>query len=336
MIDGSYDEETGEAGPPEVAEAADADAPDEADTDHDELLLRVAQRHYFARRSLVEIGRELGISRFRVARLLEEGERRGVVDITLHRPAGTRRDLTIRLKAKYGLRHAVIVNAGGPGESRLRLALGKAGAQLLSNLLRDGDVLGVGWGRSVSAVADAAVSLPRCEVVQLSGITGPPDYSSMDLVRRFATLTGEAAYPLYAPMLLPDAVTANSLRRSAGIADTFARFRDVSVAIVAVGSWDPPNSLLRSHIPAKERDLLTAAGLRAELGGILLDAEGREIVTPLADRILSISGPELVRIPTVVAVAGRASKAVAIRAALQGGYVNALVTDAVAAQMLVE
>lgn len=339
MPDDGPEYPVGDVADPETghgAEALDPEVADDGPAEHDDLLLRVAERYYFARRSMVEIAREFGISRFRVARLLDEGERRGAVRITLHRPGRAQGELSTRLKAKYGVRHAVVVNSGGLGEGQLRLALGSAGARLLSSLLSDGDVLGVGWGRAVSAVADAAVNLPHCVVVQLSGITGPPSNNSMDLVRRFAALTGETAYPLYAPLLVPDAVTAKSLRSSPGIAETFARFRDVSVALVAVGSWDPPNSLLRSYIPPKVRDLLTAAGLRAELGGIFLDEDGREIATPLSHQILSISAAELADVPTVIAVAGHPSKAVAIRAALRGGYVNALVTDSAVAQALLD
>ncbi|MBN8884073.1 MAG: sugar-binding transcriptional regulator, partial [Salana multivorans] len=52
------------------------------------------------------------------------------------------------------------------------------------------------------------------------------------------------------------------------------------------------------------------------------------------DQIMSISAEELAQVPTVIAVAGGASKACSIRAALKGGYINALVTDQAAARHL--
>jgi len=308
---------------------------EEQGPDHDDLVLRVAERYHFARHSMVAIAQEFGISRFRVARLLDEGERRGAVRITLHRPRDGQRDLTTRLRSRYGLRHVAVVNASHLPEVQLREELGREGARLLAGLLADGDVLGVGWGRSVEAVANAVTTLPRCSVVQMSGITGHPSNNSMELVRRFSAITGEAAYPLYAPLLVPDAATAHALRTSHGIAETFERFRGISVGLVTVGSWDPPNSLLRSFISPRVREMLTAAGLQAELGGVFLDDEGHEIETPLSGQIMSISAEEFRAIPTVIAVAGHTSKARAIRAVLRGGYVNALVTDdAVARQLL--
>lgn len=301
---------------------------------HDDTLLAVAQRYYFAQNSMVAIADELGISRFRVARLLEEAERRGAVRITLHRPTEVKNDAAAHLRARYGLRHAVVVSGGHLTEAQQRSALGRAGATLLQSLLADGDVLGVGWGRAVEAVADMSGTLPRCKVVQLSGITGHPNSNSMELVRRFSTLTGGDAYPLYAPLLSPNAATAASLRESDGIAETFALFREVSVAIVAIGSWNPPNSQLHTVVSPATREILTAAGLQSEIGGVFLDAEGQEIQTSLSDQIMSISAAELAQVPTVIAVAGGASKACSIRAALKGGYINALVTDQAAARHL--
>ncbi|MCL3862077.1 sugar-binding transcriptional regulator [Actinotalea sp. K2] len=304
--------------------------------DQAELLLKVAKRYYFEQRSKVEIAGELGISRFRVARLLEEGIARGAVRITLHRPRERESQLSAQLKARYGLQHAIVVNSGNLSEPRLREALGRAGAKLLAGLLTDGDVLGVGWGRTVKAVAEAASDLPRCPVVQLSGIAGHPGENSMELVRIFSGLTGESAYPLYTPLLVPDAATAASLRRSPGVAETFGRFRDVSVALVAIGSWNPPNSQLRTLFSAQEKEMLAESGLQAEVGGVLLDAQGQEIVTRLSAQIMGITGPELAAIPTVIAVAGHVTKARAIRSVLLSGFVNALVTDSAVARVLLE
>ncbi|MCV2395132.1 transcriptional regulator [Actinotalea sp. M2MS4P-6] len=302
--------------------------------DHDSLLVDVSRRYHFDGMSMVDIAGELEISRFRVARLLDEAKRRGVVRITLHRPLEGESALAVRLRERYGLRHAVVVRAGAVPEAQLRQMLGREAARLLARLLADGDVLGVGWGRAVKAVADAAPTLARCPVVQLSGITGRPGDNSSELVRLFSSLTGEPAFPLYAPLVLPDAATARALRTSHGIAETFARFRDVSVALVAVGSWDPPNSQLRQYVSPADRDLLTRCGLQAELGGIFLGQDGEELDTPLARRVISISASDLSAVPTVVAVAGHVSKVRAIRAVLKGGYVSALVTDSTVARRL--
>ena len=62
-----------------------------------------------------------------------------------------------------------------------------------------------------------------------------------------------------------------------------------------------------------------------------LDAEGNPLDHPLNRRVIGLELEALRRIPTVIAVAGGVAKAPAIRAALRGGYVDVLVTDAEAA-----
>lgn len=310
--------------------------PDGSPMTPDELLVDVARRYYFKDETKVEIAGALGLSRFKVARMLEDAVHRGAVRITLHRPTARGSELSVRLKRRYGLNHAVVVDAEHCTEPEVRRLLGSAGARLLVTLLADGDVLGVSWGRTIKALAEATVSLPRVPVVQLSGIAGTPGENSMELVRILSSISRDEAFPLYTPLLVPDAATAQSLRHSTGVAETFDRFRTVSVAVVAVGSWNPPNSQLRTFFSNHDQVTLAAQGLQAEIGGILLDSKGGELDSPLVPRIMGISSTELKAVPTVIAVAGHVTKAKAIRSVLLSGIANALVTDDAVARLLLE
>ncbi|WP_161794248.1 sugar-binding transcriptional regulator [Demequina sediminicola] len=301
---------------------------------HDDLLMEVARSHYFHGLSKVEIATELGLSRFKVARLLDEALERGAVRVTLHRPRERWTGLAMRLKERFSLQHAVVVNAGNGNPLHIRQALGREGALLLQQHLSHEDVLGVGWGRTVKATADYVTSLPKCTVVQLGGIAGNPGENLMDLVRIFSGITGSEAYPLYTPLVVPSIETAESLKQAPEISATIDRFRDVSVAIASVGSWNPPNSQLRMFCSPEVREDLDNRGVRAEICGVLLDSEGNEIETALNGRIISATSSDLRRIPTVIAIAGHPSKAGAIRAVLKGGYANMLVTDTQVARLL--
>ena len=77
----------------------------------------------------------------------------------------------------------------------------------------------------------------------------------------------------------------------------------------------------------------------AELGvATVYEAAGREglLDLPLAARTVAIGAEDLRRIPLVLGVAGGEVKASAIRGALRSGLINALVTDDVAAQLVLE
>lgn len=72
------------------------------------LAARVARRHYLDDRSKIDIGAELGISRFQVARLLELARAAGLVEITV-----TEVDMTATCLAHRGSREIESMGARG-------------------------------------------------------------------------------------------------------------------------------------------------------------------------------------------------------------------------------
>src|SRR5690242_8297188 len=107
------------------------------------LTATVARRYYLEGVSKSDIAAELGVSRFKVARLLDRARETGIVRIELHAPGGIDLDLSVRLRTAHGLRHCVVVDAPEDDDDLLRAALGRAAAELLSEIVEPGDVLGV-------------------------------------------------------------------------------------------------------------------------------------------------------------------------------------------------
>lgn len=298
------------------------------------LSIRVAELYYLDQRNKSEIATELGISRFKVARILDHAVDSGIVRITFHRPDPPPHPLALELKAKYGLEHVSVVPAEQHSPTELREELGAAAATFLERYLRPNDVLGVGWGRTTKAIVDIEPQLPLVPVVQLAGIAGSPGENSMELVRLFAKLTGGAAYPLYCPLVAPDADSAKALHNSGPTGATFEQFARVSFAILPIGSWNPPNSQLRSFLSRENQEALARDGVVAELGGILIDEHGLEVTNEVSERILGIRYSELTKIRRVVAVAGHSSKVNAILAVLRSQLISGLITDSVVARAL--
>jgi DNA-binding transcriptional regulator LsrR (DeoR family) len=162
------------------------------------LIASVARRYYLENKSKIEIAEELGMSRFKVARLLETARESGLVHIEIADPDMIEVDLSARLQDAYGLQHAVVVDSPDDNTTTLRECLGKAAAELVSEILTTEDVLGLAWSRSVSAMTNALTQLPTIAVVQLSGALVQPGVadSSVDLVRQAARISGGAAHYL--------------------------------------------------------------------------------------------------------------------------------------------
>jgi DNA-binding transcriptional regulator LsrR (DeoR family) len=294
------------------------------------LAARVARRFYLDGVSKIDIAEQLGISRFRVARLLDSAREAGMVRIEIGLPGGTLDPgLSAELCSAFGLRQAFVFNFPDDSEQALRTRLGEVAGQVLMDLITPGDVLGMSWSRALSGLAASLTQLPPCPIVQLTGAVPPPDGRDLlDLVRGVARIGGGPAHVFYAPMILDDAQTAEALRRQGDIAGAFALLPSVTMAVVAVGAWAPGLSTIYDAVTPAERDQLAALGVRAELAGVFLGEDGRLVPTPLDSRMIVTPGPALERIPFVLAVAYGVAKSQAVCAAIRGDFAHGLVTHA--------
>lgn len=301
-------------------------------------LAQIARRFYLDGQSKQDIARDLGVTRFKVARLLEDARDRGVVHIEIAAPSLIDPDLSERLAAAYRLRHAIVLAVPDCPEPELRRHLAQVTADLLTEIVTEADVLGIGYGRTLNETTAALTRLARCTTVQLAGALLGVHVSenSIELVRRVAAVSSGPAYPLYTPQVLPDPGTAETLRRQPQVAEVYRRFDDVTKAVVAVGSWKPPHSLLYEALPEGERDHLLAKGVVAELCATVVDADGNDVAPEFTDRCIAIRGYQLKAVDEVIAVAGGRDKPGAVEAVLRGGFANSLITDQVVARHLLD
>jgi DNA-binding transcriptional regulator LsrR (DeoR family) len=292
------------------------------------LTASVARRYYLDGKSQVEIAHELGLSRFQVARLLDAARTSGLVRIEIADPAAIDLELSGRLQDTYGFRHAVVVDTPEGDSTSLRQDLGKAAAELLTEIVTSNDTLGLAWARSVSAMTNALTQLPAVPVVQLTGALVRQDMAdnSVDLVRQAARVSGGPAYFFYAPTIVPDPATARALRKQPEVARAFARFSAVTKAVVGIGMWTKAESTVYEATDEKARRELQRRGVCGEICGVLVDADGNPIESELTERMIGVSAGELRKIPEVIAIAYRATRTPAVRAAIRGGLIDSIVT----------
>ena len=300
------------------------------------LMASVARRYYLEGESKIDIALTLGISRFKVARLLEQAQASGIVRIEIVSPGSVDLALSSRLQEAFALRHCLVVSTAETNPGALRQHVGRAAAELVSEIVTADDVLGLAWARSLAVMSSALTHLAACEVVQLTGALQRPDdeASSTELVREVARVGGGPAHYFYAPMIVADASTADALRRQPEVARSMGRLSKVTKALVGIGSWEPGASTVHDALAAKERQQLRRLGGTAEISGVLIDDQGRPVPAPLAARTIGVSALQLNAIPDVVALAYGGDKARAVRAALISGLVKGLVTHSELASQL--
>lgn len=301
------------------------------------LTASIARRYYIDGKSKSEIGEEFHLSRFKVARLLEDGRASGLIRIEIGHRGLVDVGLSAELRDAYNLSHAIVVDTPEESLHSVREQVGRAAAELLEEIVTSRDVLGLGWARSLLAMSAALTRLAGCSVVQLTGALSrlDVDESSIELVRDVARISGGLAYYYHYPMLVPDAQTAAVLRRQPEVARAFDQLPNVTKAVVGLGSWDPPFSTVYDALDPEERDALVRLGVRADVSGVLLDADGTPVDTALSDRMISVSAAALRHIPAVIGLVYGSEKVMAARAAILGGCMTGIVTHTSTARGLI-
>jgi DNA-binding transcriptional regulator LsrR (DeoR family) len=300
--------------------------PGDGDED-DEMLTQVARRYYLDNESKVDIAKQLDLSRFKVARLLEDARSRGIVQIQIKSPSPIDRMLSENLAAALGLPRCVVTHTAGSAE-QIRDQVAEAAARTVAPLVRDGDLLGLTWSRAVDAMVDHLGQLPACTVIQMAGSLHSPagGGSTMDLARRAAALAGGTAHAVHAPLVVDDIAAVTALRRQPGIADTLALADGMDMSVVAIGAWRAGCSTVWDAVSDQVREEGLAGGAVAEVSGHLLDVDGKLVESPLEQMVIAVSLDQLRRPSERVALAAGAHRAPAVIAAVRAGLVTTLVT----------
>lgn len=306
------------------------------DADDPRLAVTVARRHYLADESKVDIASSLGISRFKVARLLDLAHAEGTVRIQIVDPHEADDPLAVRVREAFGLQECRVVASDLP-EPLLGAELGAAGARLLAAVLTAEDCLGLPWSRTVHRVVDALQGLPPVPVVQLCGsLVLPGEQSAVDLVRQAASVTRGSARVFHAPLIMPTAAGAEALRSQPDVHEALAAADQVTVAVCSIGAWAPGVSTIHDAVAEEARAAVRDAGAVAETMGVFFAADGTVVHPELSDRLITVSANRLRDTRTVVAFSRGVERAGATRAVLRSGVVDRLVIDSDLAHALTQ
>lgn len=310
--------------------------------DRASLLADVAEMYYLEQKNQAEIAKSIGVTRSMISRMLTEARENGIVEIRVRRPVQSDRELELALIEQFGLKNALVATSTHSGGEQFLSALGNAGAQMLRRYLAPKMILGLAWGTSISATVDAFESsnLRPIKVVQLVGAMGARnmEYDGHDLVARMSEKISGEAYYLNAPYLCESASMAKSLLETKSIKETISLGRQTDVALLGVGTTSPDYSsfYLAGYISLQELQHLRRQGAVGDVGGLHFDKNGQTAAEDFSDRLVSIRRKELLSIPIRLGVAGGEGKAEPILAALQGKYINVLVTDSLTAQKVLD
>jgi deoxyribonucleoside regulator len=304
-------------------------------------LVRVSRLYYELGETQEAIASLVGVTRPQVSRLLKEARAQGVVEIRVVDRSAVESPAGEALRARFGLRavHLAPTLDGPPELTRRRV--GRLAGEVLGSAIRDGMVVGIGDGASVSAVADElsagagagggasagglgagggaqvdATVVPLCGGFWRAGAGDEP-------YRRIGEALGASVHALHAPGLLDDAKVRDALCAHAGVRSVIDLWVRLDVALFGIGgpSWSEASI-------GKAAMAQIAAG--KAVGEVLIAPfaiDGRLVGDSLRQRTVAFDARSLADVPLAIGVAEGATKVTPILGALRGHFLNVLVTD---------
>jgi central glycolytic genes regulator len=236
------------------------------------------------------------------------------------------------LAERLGLRQVRLVPGDADQDPLVKTSMGHAAAELIRSTLHPGDILAVTGGTTIAAIAEA---MPRStlglEVVPARGGFGENmEFQANTIASRLATQLGGTYRMLHAPDALSDEIV-RSLQNDPQVQETLQRIKSARMVVHGIGQAIPMAQ--RRRLPESLIEELAGQGAIAEAFGYYFDRTGNIVH---AMNTIGLKMSDLKFIEYIVAVAGGASKAEAITAALRGCPVHILVTDEAVADAILK
>ena len=296
----------------------------------EQLATRAAWLYFVGGLTQAQIGKKLGINRVRINRLLAQAREQGLVQIRITGRLAECVALEENLKSGFGLEGAVVVPTP-PDPALIPHVIGAAAANVLTDRLRDGMSVGVGWGRTLRL---SLRSVPRHQMRKLSvvslmgGFTRGAAMNPHETASRLADLLDAECYYIAAPALADSEETRNVMLGQPAIRDVFDRIGRLDLAIVSVGDLHPESTIAEVGLVDKH-DIadLKSAGAVGDLCCQWLDEWGRLVDHPLNRRAIAPPPEALKRLPCVIVPSGGPHKVAIVHGALHAGMIDVLITD---------
>lgn len=311
-----------------------------SDTFHQDLMREVAKLYYYEDLTQDQIGEIIGLSRQKVWRMLKKAKEEGIVQIKIIESSDKVLEIENQLKEKFGLKEVRIAVSFQENDKILLKRVAQVAASYLKNRLEPYSVLGVAYGKTIFEIIHYLTpkKIPGLRVIQIMGGYGKlkGDVMAVELARRIAEIfDGQVVY-LMAPAFAKDQTTRDAILSNEGISKVLDMSKKVDIALVGIGGVLETSTLLDTgDLYDYEIEELRKKKVAGNICGNFYDENGAIIETLADKRRISISLQDLQKIPLVIGVAGGKNKLLPILGALNGKFVQALITDDLTASQLI-
>ncbi|MGB3502648.1 MAG: sugar-binding transcriptional regulator [Mesorhizobium sp.] len=306
-------------------------------TRSDRLRVRAAWMYFIEQMTQNEIAEALGIGRVTVVRMLADARARNEVMITIGGELADTIRIERELEKKFDLERAVVAPLASPTTDPIP-AIGAATGAYLSESMRSGMSVGVGWGRTLQAALPFidGKALSDFRVISILGGVGVARRSNpAEFAWRFAQAFQGDGYLIPAPAVVDSPETKRILIEKCGLSEIFTLADSLDAVLVSVGDIGSVTTFYRGgYLADVDHQALLKRGAVGDLLFHFFDRAGELIDDPINDRVMSIDIDRIRRTPLRILTSGGREKADAMIGAMKLVCPNVLITDEHSARRL--
>ena len=300
--------------------------------------VQVSKLYYLDGATQAEIGKKLNLSRPTIYRLLQFAREKNIVKISINDPLSNIEDLQHQLKEKYQLKDVIISTPESNETAEILSSLGKATARYLDKKVKDNDVIGVSWGKTLVSVARQLIPNDRknVQVIYLKGTVANSTHNNyvVEVTKCFNKCYHTQAQILPLPLIFENKQIKEMVIKDKFINEILDTGKRTSVALFTVETTEQDATLFELGYFNDQQIKTLQEKAAGDLVSRFIDERGKIVDDQLNDRTVAIALDDLKQAWESVLIAGGMNKLKAIKAALAGKYANVLVTDSLVAQHL--
>jgi len=295
-------------------------------------LVQVAHMYYERELSQQEIAETMGVSRSLIALYLKKAREQGIVKIEVFNPQNSCEDLANLLMATARINRVVVVPRSHNSASLTRRSTAAALARHLEATLKDGDCLGIGYGRTMAELADQLVAgrSRRVDVVSLVGETVDNlagTYSQVNQqVHKIASIFNGTPHYLLAPLMVDSEETCLGLLGDTSIRPVTECWERLTHILTSIGTL-PPITGEYVYVGDEIVQQFIKAGGVGDIYAHYFDRQGRFMDHPVYRRMVAVSADQIRRTEHFLLVANGMEKAEATASLLSSGLITDLFVD---------
>ncbi len=307
--------------------------------DNTKFLLLVCEMFFIKKMSQKEISTALKISRSQVCRIIAQAEETGLVTHNINYPNTDENFYQLEIQKKYAISEVYVYDTGESTDDSSIRKLAELTKDLFSVIVRDNDTVGVMAGKTIAALARA---LPKSNIRGLEFIplcggasSNGNDWYANTIAQELAGKTGGKYYLLNAPQYLNNLDGKKVLMNEPSIKKILDMGKGCNVVLIGIGNVDSASTTIEAgHFLLDDIDHLKKAGAVASICASYINADGNVIDSEMTERIIGLSIKDLEKAKKIGIACGL-NKVDAIKAILEGGYLDVLITSLSTARCLI-